>query len=92
MERIDFPRHADAPQRILFFTMNQVIPFAGFVVIGMATEQLALCMLAGAVASWFFNRFTDSMPDGYLAHAGFWYLGLASKGRAVMPHVRRIYP
>ncbi len=92
MERIDFPRHADAPQRVLFFTMDQIIPFSGCFVVGMAMDQLPLSILAGVAATWFFSRFTDSTPDGYLNHAAFWHLGFAMKGRAAMPHVRRIFP
>lgn len=92
MERIEFPRHADAQQRILFFTMDQVIPFSGCLVVGLAMNQLLLSVLVGAAVTWFFGRFTDSTPDGYLNHAGFWYLGFPIKGRAAMPHVWRIFP
>lgn len=92
MERIVFPRHADAPQRILFFTLDQIIPFSGCLVVGLMLEQLMLSLVAGVGAAWVLSRFTNSMPDGYLAHAGYWYLGVGGKGRAVMPHVWRIFP
>lgn len=93
MKSLEFPRHLDDPQPILFWTLDQIIPFATFVVIGMAINRLILCMLIGAVAGWLFTRYRDSKPDGYFIHMTWFYGLLPLKGRAcINPFLRTIYP
>jgi conjugal transfer pilus assembly protein TraL len=93
MEAIPFPRYLDAPQRFLFWTVDQIVPFATLALIGMLMKMLFVCVLVGAVLSWGFARFRDSRPDGYLQHLAYWYGLLPLNGRACLnPFFRRIYP
>jgi len=44
-DSLEFPRYLDAPQQILFWTVDQMVPFATFALIGLAAA-LALLALA----------------------------------------------
>lgn len=93
MEPIPFPKDVDAPGRFLFWTFDQVVPFALMALIGMLTQMLFICLIIGGALSWAFSRYRDSRPDGYLQHAVYWYGILPLKGRAaVNPFQRTIYP
>ena len=93
MEPIHFPRDLDSPQRFLFWTFDQMVPFSTLVVVGLVMEMLLISVVLGAILAWAFARFRDSRPDGYLQHAAYWYGLLPLKGRAVgNPFLRRIYP
>jgi len=90
---LEFPRYLDAPPQVLFWTLDQVVPFATMALIGMATKTLGLCLVIGGVFAWAFARFRDSKPDGFLPHIAYWYGVLPLKGRAAInPFQRRIYP
>lgn len=90
---LEFPRYLDAPQQILFWTVNQIAPLAVMALIGMATGTLAICLVFGGVIAWAYARFIESRPDGYLQHITYWYGVLPLKGRAAInPFHRRIYP
>lgn len=92
-DQLEFPRYLDAPQQILWWTADQMVPFAMMALIGMATKTLMLCLLIGGLMSWLFARFRDSRPDGYLQHIAYWYGVLPLKGRAAInPFMRRIFP
>ena len=93
MRQIQFPRHLDAPQRFLFWSADQIIPFATMALIGMATKTLMICLLIGGVLAWAFARYRDSRPDGHLQHMAYWYGVLPLKGRSAMnPFARRVFP
>lgn len=92
-DQSEFPRYLDAPQQVLFWTVDQMVPFATLALIGMATKNLMLCLMIGGVAAWAFARYRDSKPDGYLMHLAYWYGMLPLKGRALInPFHRRILP
>lgn len=93
MDAVPFPRDIDAPQRFLFWTFDQMVPFSTLVVVGLMMEMLFVSIILGAALSWAFARYRDSKPDGFLQHAAYWYGLLPLKGRAVLnPFQRRIYP
>jgi conjugal transfer pilus assembly protein TraL len=93
MQQIPFPRHIDAPQRFLFWTVDQMIPFATMALIGMATKTLMVCLVIGGVLGWALARYRDSRPDGYLQHMAYWYGVLPLKGRSAMnPFARTVFP
>lgn len=92
-DRTPFPKYLDAPQQILFWTADQMVPFATMALIGMATKTLMPCLLLGGVGAWAFARYRDSRPDGFLQHIAYWYGILPLKGRSVInPFIRRILP
>lgn len=91
--RITFPRYLDAPQQILFWTIDQMVPFATMVVIGMLTQTLLICIAIGGGIAWAFARYRDSNPDGFVLHYLYWIGVMPMKGRAAInPFIRRILP
>lgn len=93
MENIHFPRYLDAPTRLLFWTVDQIVPFAILALVGMLTKTLFVCLILGAIVSWSFTRYRDSRPDGYLQHMAYWYGLIPLKGRAcINPFTRQVYP
>lgn len=93
MEPIPFPKYVDAPQRLLFWTTDQVMPFAVLVVIGVIVNSLFLCMILGIGLSWVFTRYRESKPEGFLVYLSYWYGILVPKGRCVVnPFLKRILP
>lgn len=88
-----FPRYLDAPTRILFWTLDQIVPFSTMALVGMLTKKLLICLVLGGLISWGLTKFKDSKPDGYLMHMLYWYGLLPLKGRSFLnPFFRRIYP
>jgi conjugal transfer pilus assembly protein TraL len=108
MQRVQIPRHVDAPQRFLFWTVDQAIPFAVCVGIGIVMKMLLMAMIAGLVVVWQLNRYRDSRPDGYMRHLMWWnglvkptegrkyvggFVGPKKMVRSVMnPFARRVFP
>ncbi|MBQ4855725.1 type IV conjugative transfer system protein TraL [Rhodanobacter sp. B2A1Ga4] len=94
MERVAFPKDVDAPQRFLLWTMDQFIPFAALLGIGIFFHALFTSIVLGIALSWAFSRFKDSKPDGYLMHLAHWY-GVVSPSKlriGINPFIRRIFP
>lgn len=95
MERVSLPRHVDAPQRFLLWTVDQAIPFLLIVGLGIFLNMLMLSIIIGIALSYYFNRYKESRSDGYIKHM-FWWYGMASTGgkvrSVVNPFVRRIFP
>jgi len=95
MERVSLPRHVDAPQRFLLWTVDQAIPFLLIVGLGIFLNMLMLSIIAGVAVSYYFNRYKESRSDGYIRHM-FWWYGMAATGSKVRsvvnPFMRRIFP
>lgn len=93
MDPIIIPTHLDAPKRLLFWTVDQVIPFSIMFVIGMMAGRLFFGIVCGVAVSWALEKYKNSRSDGLMQHFAYWY-GLAPiKGRAAInPFARRIYP
>jgi len=92
-DSLEFPRYLDAPQQILFWTVDQMVPFATMALVGMLTQTLAVCLVIGGLAGWGFARYRDSKPDGFLQHICYWWGILPLKGRSMTnPFQRRLHP
>lgn len=93
MDPIIVPTALDAPKRLLFWTVDQVVPFAFFFVIGMMAGRLFMGIVAGVFLSWALEKFKNSRSDGLMQHLAYWYGIVPLKGRsAINPFTRRIYP
>ena len=91
--QLQFPRYLDAPQRFLFWTVDQIIPFAMMAMVGMIADMLMVCLGIGALMAWGFARYRDSRPDGHLQHLAYWYGIMPLKGRAALnPFARSVFP
>jgi conjugal transfer pilus assembly protein TraL len=92
-DQIAFPRDVDSPSRILFWTVDQIVPFSAMAVIGMLVGSLFTFSVLGIALAWGMSKFRDSKPDGYLQHWVYWYGVLPIKGRtAINPFLRSIRP
>nr|WP_312130895.1 type IV conjugative transfer system protein TraL [Stenotrophomonas pavanii] len=92
-EVMPFPRYLNTPQRLLFWTLDQMIPFGFFMVTGIITDRPLICITLGLVASRWLTKYRDSRPDNYMYHALYWWGVIGFKGRnAINPFIKRIYP
>lgn len=93
MDGIDVPTYLDAPKRMLFWTIDQVIPFAVCAVAGMMLGKLFYGMVAGCVLSWAVEKFKNAKSDGLIMHFLYFHGALPMKGRAAInPFVRTVPP
>lgn len=93
MDPIVVPNALDAQKRLLFWTVDQVVPFAFLFVIGMMAGRLFVGIVAGVALSWGLEKFKNSRSDGLMQHFAYWYGVVPMKGRAAInPFVRRIFP
>lgn len=93
MDPIQIPAYLDAPKRLLFWTVDQIVPFALFFVLGMLAGKLFYGIVVGVAMSWALEKFKNSRSDGLMQHMAYWYGIIPLKGRAVInPFVRRIFP
>lgn len=93
MDAIQIPTHLDAPKRMLFWTVDQVVPFAVLFVIGMMAGKLFLGIVGGVILSWMLEKYKNSRSDGLMQHFAYWYGIVPLGGRsAINPFIRRIFP
>jgi conjugal transfer pilus assembly protein TraL len=93
MEAIPFSRHNDMPQKFLFWQIDQVVPLATAIFIGVMTQNMFLYSAMGFFVAWGLGRWRDSRPDGYLQHMLYWYGIVPLKARcAINPFVRKFFP
>ena len=93
MDGIDVPTFLDAPKRMLFWTIDQIVPFAIFCVGGMMIGKLFYGMVVGVVMSWAVDRFKNSRSDGLILHFAYFYGLIPMKGRAAInPIVKTVPP
>ena len=93
MEHLKLPRDLDQPQRLLIWTIDQFVPFAFAIVVGIATEWFFTSLAVGLIGAWVVGRFRDTRADGFLLHMLYWYGFVPTKARsAINPFVRRVLP
>lgn len=87
MDRVAFPRDVDAPQRFLLWSVDQFIPFAVFLGLGIFFDRVFTSILVGIAVSFIFSRWRDSKQDQYLVHMAHWFGILSpSKLRIGIPY------
>ncbi|HOV56362.1 MAG TPA: type IV conjugative transfer system protein TraL [Rhodanobacteraceae bacterium] len=93
MEMMKLPRYLDAPQMFLIWRADAVLVFGAFLIVGIFTDQVTICLLLGTAISFFFSRFSSGKPEGYLIHLLYWW-GLAPlRGRSIInPFHRKVLP
>lgn len=93
MEPVLIPTHLDAPKRMLFWTVDQVVPFALLFVIGMMAGKLFVGIIGGVTLSWALEKYKNSRSDGLMQHFAYWYGIIPLNGRGMInPFIRRIFP
>lgn len=83
MEPIEIPQYVDDPPNLLFWQVDEIAPIGIGLVLGMFLDQAGLCTLAGIALTRVYRKFRDARPDGFLAHALYWYSGLSGAKKAV---------
>lgn len=89
MDPIEIPVHLDEPKMVLIFSSDQFVAFTLAFTAGLLFRELLAGIVFGVGLAWLFRKFRDAVPDGYVAHALFWYTGLPMKGRSLFnPFIR----
>lgn len=89
MDPIDIPVHLDEPKMVLVFSSDQFLAFMISFSAGLILRELFAGMVFGIALAWVFRKFRDAVPDGYVAHAIYWYTGFPLGGRCVInPFIR----
>ncbi|WP_395795363.1 type IV conjugative transfer system protein TraL [Aquimonas sp.] len=89
----ELPLHLDDPQTLLFWSADELIPLALFLIAAIITEELIICMAAGVLAVYWYRRFKQTQPEGFLLHFAYWYGFVPSKARSVIsPYIRQVLP
>lgn len=93
MEGVEIPTHLDAPKRMLFWTIDQIVPFAIFFIAGMMLGRLFMGILVGVAISWALEKYKNSRSDGLMQHFAYYYGLIPLSGRsAINPFMRRVFP
>ncbi len=93
MEHMPFPRNLDAPQRLFFFTIDQIAVFATLFMFGVMEGRPFVLSLIGVGLAMLVTRYRDSRPDGHAQHMAWWFGLVPLKGRAAInPFDREILP
>ena len=89
MEPIQQPVYLDEPLQILLWSIDEVVPIIGGLVIGMAISQAFICLLLGVAVTHFYRRFRDNHAASYLRHMVYRWGFYASDARTVVnPFIR----
>jgi len=95
MEPVKMPTRVDEPKQFLIWTVDEVIPILSMIGVGVVLEQVFLCMLVGWVLAYFYKKYKNSRPDGFIFHAFYWFGLMPSKKSSktmVNPFIRRWFP
>ncbi|WP_336107819.1 type IV conjugative transfer system protein TraL [Thalassospira sp. CH_XMU1420-2] len=68
MDTIKIPQSSDDPQYILIYPWPDLVPMVAAAVIGIAIEQVTLCLLATIVLLGRYQRFRDGKPKMFVPH------------------------
>lgn len=85
------PCHVDDPKIFLFFSIDELVPIGGAVVAGIIIDHLWYCLLAGMVLAKIQRKYVDSMPDGFMYHALYWWGLVSFRSRGMPPSLKRVW-
>lgn len=94
MEEIKVPQYLDDPPQFLIWEIDDLFPVIVMLILGILIEHMFLMSLIGFVLSYFFSKFKNSKPNGFLIHLAYeiGFLGVGKKGVWVDPFVKRWFP
>ena len=93
MQPVKIPNRVDDPIHVLLWSLDELAPMFGGLILGMAVGQAMIGFVVGLVVTNFYRRYRDSHPDGFLLHLVYWGGFLFSKARTMVnPYVRRYFP
>lgn len=83
------PRHVDDPKQILVVTIDELVPIALGIVVGIIIGKMLIPFVLGIAVAKVQRRYIDSMPDGFLYH-WLYFSGLVTpKARSTPNALRR---
>lgn len=66
------PQGLDAPPQLLLWQLDELSPVLAGMIIGIAIEQLLICLFIGLLLVRFYRKLRDGRPDGYAIHLIYW--------------------
>lgn len=84
MKVMPFPTHIDEPKQYLLWSVDEIVPIATMLAVGVVVKQALVCFVIGLLLSRVYRRYKDSRPDGYLFHMLYW--------TGILPESVRTFP
>jgi len=86
---LKMPRGLDDPHQVLLWSVDELVPFLTFLVIGVMMQQVLFFGIVGFALSRILRRYKDQRPDGFLLHIIYWFGFMPERGRVVPNPFRR---
>lgn len=72
-EGVRIPRGLDSPPQLLLWQVDELSPVIAGMIIGIAIEQLIICIFIGFLMVKVYKKLRDGRPDGYPIHFLYWF-------------------
>lgn len=82
---IYMPNYVDDPYQLLIWELDEGLPVGIAAVVGVLTNQMMWCLLAGFALVYAYRRVKDGNPDGAAFHVLYWF-GLYPTTTRTMPN------
>ena len=93
LEPTQLPTYLDEPLQILLWSIDEVVPIIGGLVIGMAIGQAFVCLMLGVAVTHFYRRFRDNHASSYLQHKFYAWGFYSSDARTIVnPFIKNWTP
>ncbi len=83
MEQVELPKFIDKPPTVLLWSVDEILPIAISVIVGMQMNHALICTIVGFCCMHFYKRYLDQNPDGFVSHLLYAYGFYFTKSRAV---------
>lgn len=72
-----FPRYFDSPIQVLFWEIDEILPFFVMALIGLFLGGFLWCLGIGIILSWCIIKYKKNLPTGFMGNL-FYIAGLRS--------------
>lgn len=85
------PNEIDTPDVFLLWSIDEMIPMATMLVIGILFSQVKVFLIIGVLFTWQLRKYKNLRPDGHMYHCLYWY-GFSILNRVMVnPYQREWY-
>ena len=91
MRVLELPQTVDDPPYLLMWRVDDLMPVVAGFGLGMAFGELLVLASMGIAASYFYRRFRDGRPDGYVFHLLYWFGFVPARGRLAGNPFERVF-
>ncbi len=81
MKPVPIARYVDDPPHFLLWQADELAPPMLGLMAGVVADSVVLFTLLGLCCNYFYRRFRDNHPNGYIVHLAYTYLGVGLRGR-----------